>query len=124
MKGKIGDKNNYRKHLHMFLRKAHFYNLSKFRLGAWKLNVNNINLKHINRSMCMCNYCTNINNNILEDEEHVIFGCPECNTHVGLNTLSYSIFQNLISFGILEIFALTLVVNVDFYLQLLSFCFT
>ena len=27
------------------------HNLSRFRLGAWKLNVNNINLKHINRNM-------------------------------------------------------------------------
>ena len=51
MHGEIGDKNNYRKHLHVFLSKDHFYNLSRFRLGAWKLNVNNINLKHINRNM-------------------------------------------------------------------------
>ena len=63
MQGRIGDKNNYRKHLHMFLSKAHFYNLSRFRLGAWKLNVNNINLKHINRSRRFCNYCTDNNNN-------------------------------------------------------------
>ena len=56
MQGRIGDKNNYRKHLHMFLRKAHLYNLSRFRLGAWKLSV------------------------IMEDEEHVIFGSPEYNT--------------------------------------------
>ena len=34
-----------------FLRKDHFYNLSRFRLGAWKLNINNINLKHINKSI-------------------------------------------------------------------------
>ena len=68
------------KHLHIFLSKAHFYNLSRFRLEAWKLNVNNINLKHINRSMRFCNYCTDINNNIMEDEEHVIFGCPEYDT--------------------------------------------
>ena len=64
----------------MFFGKAHFYNLSRFRLGAWKLNVNNVNLKHINRSIRFCNYCTNRNNNIMEDEEHVIFGCPEYNT--------------------------------------------
>ena len=49
-------------------------------MGAWKLNVNNINLKHINRSMRICNYFTTGNKNILEDEEHVIFGCPEYNT--------------------------------------------
>ena len=63
-----------------FFSKDHFYNLSRFRLGAWKLNVNNINLKHINRSMRFCNYCTDRNNNIMEDEYHVIFGCPEYNT--------------------------------------------
>ena len=77
MHGKIGDKNNYRKHV--FLSKAHFYNLTRFRLGAWKLNVNNINLKHNNRNMRFCNYYTN-RNNIMEDEEHVIFVCPEYNT--------------------------------------------
>ena len=27
-----------------------------------------------------CSYCTNRNNNIVEDEEHVIFICPEYNT--------------------------------------------
>ena len=26
------------------------------------------------------NYCTNRNNNIMEDEEHAIFGCPEYET--------------------------------------------
>ena len=64
----------------MFFGKAHFYNLSRFRLGAWKLNVNNVNLKHINSSIRFCNYCTNRNNNIMEDEDYVIFGCPEYNT--------------------------------------------
>ena len=49
----------------MYLSKAQFYNLSRFRLGAWKLNVNDINLKHINRSMRFCSYCTNRNNNII-----------------------------------------------------------
>ena len=42
--------------------------------------LNNINLKHINRSMRVSNYCTNRNDNIMEDEEHAIFGCPEYNT--------------------------------------------
>ena len=64
----------------MYSSKALFYNLSRSRLGAWKLNVNNINLKHINISMRVCNYCTNRNKNIMEDEEHAIFGCPEYNT--------------------------------------------
>ena len=91
MHGEIGDKNNYRKHLHVFLSKAHFYNFSIFRLGAWKLNVNTINLKHINKNMHFCHYCSNHhhhhhhhcsnrNNNIMEDVEHVIFGCPEYET--------------------------------------------
>ena len=44
------------------------------------MNVNNINLKHINISIRFCNYCTSRNNNIVEDEEHVIFCCPEYNT--------------------------------------------
>ena len=34
-------------------------------------------LKHINISIRFCNYCTNRNINIMEDEDHVIFGCPE-----------------------------------------------
>ena len=76
-RGGLVIKNNYRKHLHMFLSKTQFYNLSRFRLGAWKLNVNNINFKRINRSIRFCNYCINRNNNIMEDGEHVIFGCPE-----------------------------------------------
>ena len=41
------------------------------------MNDNSVNLKHINRSIRFCNYCTNRNNNIVEDEEHAIFGCPE-----------------------------------------------
>ena len=32
--GRIGDKNNYRKHLHFFLSKAHFYNLKD---SDWEL---------------------------------------------------------------------------------------
>ena len=64
----------------MYLSKAQFYNLFRFRLGAWKLNVNDINLEHINMSTRFCSDCTNRNNNILEDEEHVIFICPKYNT--------------------------------------------
>ena len=45
--------------------------------------------------MRICNYCTNRNNIIMEDEEHVSFGCPEYNT-CRFNTLSYSIFQTRI----------------------------
>ena len=36
-----------------------------------------IYLKRINRSVRFCNDCTKRNNNIMEDEEHAIFGCPE-----------------------------------------------
>ena len=87
MHGEIGDKNNCPKHLNL-LSTAHFYTLSRFRLGAWKLNVNNVNLKHINMSIRFCNYCTKRNNNIMEDEDHVFLVAPNI-THVGLNTLSY-----------------------------------
>ena len=48
---RFDDKNNYRKHLHIWNSKAHFYNLSRFRLGAWKLNVKSINLTHTNISI-------------------------------------------------------------------------
>ena len=41
------------------------------------MNVNNVNLKNINNIIRFCNYCTNRNNNIMKDQEHVIFGCPE-----------------------------------------------
>ena len=51
------------------------------------MNVDDINLKHIDRSMRFCSYCTNRNNNIMEDEEHVILFSPNI-THVGLITLS------------------------------------
>ena len=40
--------------LHMYLSKAQFYNLSRFRLGAWKLNVNDINLKVLNTLRGVC----------------------------------------------------------------------
>ena len=77
MHGRVGDKNNCHKHLHIFLSKAFFYNLSRFRL---EVECDIVNLKHINRSIHSCNHCTNINNSIMEDEEHAIFGCPEYNT--------------------------------------------
>ena len=57
MHGRIGDKNSYRKHLHMFFIKAHFYNLSRFRLGVWKLNVNNVNHKHIKNTITIYYIC-------------------------------------------------------------------
>ena len=84
--GRIGDKKTTSKHVHIFLSKDHFYNLSRFRLGAWNLNVSNINIKHINRSIRFCNYCAIIKNIIMEDEEHVIFYAPNTLV-VGLNIL-------------------------------------
>ena len=48
------------KHVHICLSKAHFYILSRLRLGAWKSKVNNINLEHINRSSRFCNYCSTV----------------------------------------------------------------
>ena len=51
-----------------------FYNLSRFRFGAWKLT-----LKQINRSGRFCSFCINRSKRIMEDEEHTIFHCPEYN---------------------------------------------
>ena len=45
--------------------------------------------------MRFCSYCNNINNDIMEDEEHMILFAPNI-THVGLITLSYSIIQRTI----------------------------
>ena len=36
------DKNKYHQHLHVFMNRAHFYNLTRFRTGAWKIKVNSI----------------------------------------------------------------------------------
>ena len=49
-------------------------NMIRFRVGAWRINVNNLNMKHIIRSERHCDYC--IYNNcgkFREDEEHIIF---------------------------------------------------
>ena len=48
--GSVCDKNKYHQHLHVFMKKAHFYNLTRFRMGAWKIKVNSIHLHHINRT--------------------------------------------------------------------------
>ena len=77
MHGRIGDKTTVVNMYTCFFCKAHFYNL--FRLGAWKLNVNNVNLKHINRSIRFCNHCTNRNNNIMEDR---IYYCTNRNNNI------------------------------------------
>ena len=47
-------------------------------MGAWKIKVNSIHLHHINRNQRYCYFCAdNHNNNVVEDEEHVLFHCPE-----------------------------------------------
>ena len=48
-------------------------------MGAWKIKVNNsIRLHHINRKQWYCSFCVgNHNSNVEEDEEHVLFHCPE-----------------------------------------------
>ena len=47
-------------------------------MGAWKIKVNSIHLHHINRNQRYCSFCAdNHNNNVVEDEEHVLFHCPE-----------------------------------------------
>ena len=63
------------------MNRAHFYNLTRFRTGAWKIKVNSIHLHHINRNQRYCSFCTqNHNTNTVEDEEHVLFHCPEYDT--------------------------------------------
>ena len=34
-------------------------NMIRFRVGAWRINVNNLNMKHIVRSERRCDYCIN-----------------------------------------------------------------
>ena len=47
-------------------------------MGAWKIEVNSIHLHHINRNQRYCSFCAgNHNSNVVEDEEHVLFHCPE-----------------------------------------------
>ena len=47
-------------------------------MGAWKVKVNSIYLHHINRNQRYCSFwAENHNNNVVEDEEHVLFHCPE-----------------------------------------------
>ena len=72
MSGKFCDKNNYRKHLHICLIKASTFNLSRFRMGAWKLKVTYILLKHIDRNNRHCTHCaTDSYTATMDDEEHV-----------------------------------------------------
>ena len=47
-------------------------------MGAWKIKVNSIHLHHISRNQWYCSFCAgNHNSNVVEDEEHVLFHCPE-----------------------------------------------
>ena len=55
------------------MNKAHFYNLTRFRTGAWKIKVNSFHLHHINRKQRYCIFCTqNHNINTVEDEACVV----------------------------------------------------
>ena len=68
----------YNKHMCMRINNYMIYdiNMIRFRIGAWRIDVNNINMKQIVRSERHCDYC--INNNcgkFCENEEHVIFHC-------------------------------------------------
>ena len=66
----------YNKHMHMRINNYMNINMIRFRVGAWRINVNNLNMKQIVRSERYCDYC--IHNNcgkFCEDEEHVIFHC-------------------------------------------------
>ena len=47
-------------------------------MGSWKFKVNSIHLHHININQRYCSFCAgNHNNNVVEDEEHVLFHCPK-----------------------------------------------
>ena len=58
--GSICIKNKYNQHLHSYLSGAQFYNLTRFRMGAWKINVNSIDLHHININQRYCSFCAEI----------------------------------------------------------------
>ena len=64
----------------MYLSKAFFltYQDSDWEPGSWMLTILTSNT--LTEACFFCNYCTNGNNIIMEDEEHVIFCCPEYDT--------------------------------------------
>ena len=47
--------------MHMRINNYMNINMIRFRVGAWRINVNNLNMKQIVRSERHCDYC--INNN-------------------------------------------------------------
>ena len=62
--------NNYNKHMRMRINNCMNVNMIGFRVGAWRINVYNLNMKQIVRSERHCDYC--INNNcgkFCEDED-------------------------------------------------------
>ena len=66
----------YNKHRRMRINNYMNINMIRFRVGAWRINVNNLNMKQIVRSERHCDYCiTNNCGKFCEDEEHVIFHC-------------------------------------------------
>ena len=52
----------------------------RFRVGAWKIRVNDINFKSSARVERVCDHCRSLNNGAgtteCEDEYHVVFQCP------------------------------------------------
>ena len=47
-------------------------------MGAQKVKVNSIHLHHINRNQWYYSFWAgNHNSNVVEDEEHALFHCPE-----------------------------------------------
>ena len=48
--GSVCDKKKYNQHFHIYMNKAHFYNLTRFRMGAWNIKVNSIHHHHISRN--------------------------------------------------------------------------
>ena len=66
----------YNKHMRMRINNYMNINMIRFMVGAWRINVNNLNMKQIVRSERHCDYCSTNNCGIFfEDEEHVIFHC-------------------------------------------------
>ena len=73
-------------HIHIYMNKAHFYNLTRFIMGAWKMKVGRISYSSTSYSCKVinqwyCPVCAERNLNIAEDEGHAIFDCPDYNVH-------------------------------------------
>ena len=82
----------YNKHMRTRINNYMNINMIIFRVGAWRINVNNLNMKQMVRSERHCNYCI-INNygKFCEDEEHVIFHCEAYDNQTGIAWLLWDI---------------------------------